>query len=115
LESTDVKLVHEKQVNLLVRTHGNDCVNTPLMPGDLVRHWHDRDSAGLVVAVSDDARDSPGIEALVLWAKLPFNGNYPQNTFDASVNNVAKQISDHFDAQILQMLASEGWSARRRC
>jgi hypothetical protein len=72
-----MKLVHETNVNLLVRTHGTDMVNTPLMPGDMVRHWQDRDSTGMVIAVSHDARVAPNLEALVLWSKLPFKGNYP--------------------------------------
>ena len=74
-----MKLVHERFVNkgLLIRTHSSNGVNTPLMPGDMVRHFQDKQSNGMVIAVTGDARENPDIEAWVLWSKLPFNGNYP--------------------------------------
>jgi hypothetical protein len=43
----------------------------------MVHHMQDRKSSGLVIAVSHDARVKPNLEAWVLWAKLPFDGNYP--------------------------------------
>jgi hypothetical protein len=72
-----MKLVHEKNANLLVRTHCVEGPNNPLLPGDMVRHMQDKGSSGMVIAVSHDARVSPDLEVLVLWSKLPFNGNYP--------------------------------------
>lgn len=74
-----MKLVHEQYVNrgLLIRTVCAGDTNTPLLPGDLVRHFQDNKSSGMIIAVSGDGRENPDIEALVLWSKLPFNGNYP--------------------------------------
>ena len=74
-----MKLVHEKAANkgFLVRTHCAGGTNTPLLPGDMVRHWQDQNSAGMIIAVSHDAREAPDVEALVLWTRIPFNGNYP--------------------------------------
>lgn len=87
-----MKLVHETNTNVLIRTLCSDDTNMPLLPGDMVRHVQDRASSGFVIAVSGDGRLLEGkLEALVLWSQLPFKGNYPpQPAMPASTNPCAE-------------------------
>lgn len=103
-----MKLVHEKNVNLLLRTLPVAGNNMPLLPGDLVHHIQDRNSSGMVIAVSHDAREAPDLEALVLWSKLPFNGNYPPLPSNPPSNtNPCGEIS------LMADLASNGLISRK--
>lgn len=99
-----MKLVQEKGANCghLKRQYACEGNNKPLLPGDLVSHWQDDNSMGTVIAVSDDGRNSPDLEALVLWTKLPFNGNYPPPSFQEPTH-----IAEILKMQEQQMISKE--------
>jgi len=101
-----VKLVREKDVNRghLVRTICAGDPNTPLLPGDMVRHWQDSQSSGTVISVSDDGRVNGDLEAMVLWTKLPFNGQYPPSPVMPTDTNPCAEVTlmtDMFTAGII--------------
>jgi hypothetical protein len=86
-----MKLVWEKNANRgdvqLVEDHRDAftrSIGTRWQPGHVVCKWQDRTARGLVIAVihgDDPHSTSPcyDIELLVLWMKVPFDGNYPSS------------------------------------
>ena len=91
-----MKLVQEKDINrgnMIVRRHGCEGNNKPFLPGDLIGHQQDNRASGIIISVSGDPRQSEEpVDALVLWTRLPFDGNYPPKPVDPTMMTTLQKM-----------------------
>lgn len=92
-----LEVVNPRVVSLVPPGVPRDSVHGPLCPGDLCCEYYSRASLGTIVAVISDE------ETLVLWST-------ESTRLERAIGNLARQISDEEDNEILRILEEAGES-----